>query len=180
MSDKLYTIHTNLDSEGVNRVGLAIFAEWLSFALGQSALGGKMLAYPTGRYAASLQYKTIGEATVAIIADEKTAPEAAILETGHMSFDMKTRLIAGKPYRMHRRIGSNKLTRALGLRRIGAGPPSLHPRMWAQVRNMTNTGFASFGPNSDPDSWIMPAMPAYAPALLLSRMAEKMAAGMGG
>ena len=180
MPDRIYTVQTNLDAEGVNQIGLAIFSEWLDFALGRNPIGGRMLAYPTGRYAASLQYKKLGEATVAIIADTNIAPEAAILETGHISFDLKTKLIPGKAYKMHRMTGQNLITKALGLKRIGAGPPSLRASMWAQIRGNEANGFASFGPNSDPNSWIMPAMPAYAPALILSQMAKSMAQGMGG
>lgn len=170
-----YVVKTNLPPEGVSRIALAIFSLWMDFALGKASLGGRRLGYPTGRYAASLQYRQEGEATVAVLADPAIAPEAAVLETGHVMVDLKTKLQHGKPYRMHRRVGTTPLSASLGLSRIGAGPPGFRPQMWAEVRRKEGTGFASIGPNSDPGSWIIPPMAAYSPALVLSAMAAKMA-----
>lgn len=175
MSDgTIYTVRTNLPPEMVTRVALSMFEKWLDFALGRSALGGKRLIYPTGRYAASLQYRQEGEATVAIVADESIAPEAAILETGHVMTDLKTKLSPGRAYAMHRPSGAAPG----GLRRVGGGPPGFRPQIWAAVRRSEGSGYASFGPNSAPDSWIIPAMPAYSPALILSRMAKDAAAAL--
>jgi hypothetical protein len=175
-----YVVKTNLPPEGVSRVALAIFSMWIDFALGKSSLGGatRQIAYPTGRYASSIRYQQEGESTVAVIADPAIAPEAAVLETGHDEVDLKTKLKWGKPYRMHRTsLGTGptgaRLRTSFGTLRTGPGPP--HFRMWAEVRRKGDTGFASIGPNSDPSSWIIPDMPAYSPALILSRMAAKMA-----
>lgn len=169
-----YVVKTNLDPAALNQVGLAIFAKWLDFAMGQAVLGGKRIVYPTGRYAAALQYRQVGEAAVAIIADEDVAPEAAILEKGHASIDLKTRLMMGRGYPMHRAQGGNRTPG--GLRRVGgAGPPGLTPKIWADIRTTEGTGFASIGPNSPPGSWIIPPMAAYSPALTLSNIATAMA-----
>jgi hypothetical protein len=173
-----YVVRTDLPPEAVTRIGIEIFALWLDFALGGAALNGRRLIYPSGRYASSLRLEQRGPATVAIIADEDVAPEAAILETGHRSFDMKTvTKLSGRALPLHRSIASAETARTTGLRRVGAGPPSLRPSMWAELHASTESGFASFGPNSPAGSWIIPPMPAYAPAYALAVLAKRMAAG---
>lgn len=167
-----YVVRTNLPPEQVNRVGLEIFAKWVEFARGMTTLGGRRLVYPTGRYASSIRFEKTGEASVAIIADEEIAPEALFLETGHGPIDLKTKLQHGRAYPMHRPLGG---TPGTTLRRTGAGPAK--PSMWAEVRAAGSSGFASIGPNSPADSWIIPAMAAYNPASFLASMARSMAAG---
>ncbi len=170
-----YVVKTNLDPEHVNQLGLEIFAKWVEFALGQQSLGGRKLIYPTGRYAASISFQKTGEASVAIIADEKIAPEALFLETGHAQVDLKTKLQQGRAYPMHRPPGNWATITSTGLRRVGAGPAK--PSMWAEVRAAGSSGYASIGPNSPADSWIIPSMPAYAPAAALAALARSKAAG---
>ena len=170
----VYVVKTDLDPAMLTRIGLEIFAKWLDFALGVQSLNGRRLVYPTGRYAASLQFKRTSESSVAIIADEDMAPEAAVLEYGHGAVDLKTKLQQGRAYPMHRPFGGNQTG---GLRRIGSGPASMKPHMWAEVRSREASGFASIGPNSPPGSWIIPPMPAYSPAMVLAAMATKMARG---
>ena len=167
-----YVVRTTLDPTTVNRIGLEIFAKWVEFARGMTTLGGRKLVYPTGRYASSIRFEKTGEASVAIIADEEIAPEALFLETGHGPIDLKTKLQHGRAYPMHRPRG---VTPGTSLRRVGAGPAK--PAMWADVRSAGSSGFASIGPNSPADSWIIPPMPAYAPAAALAAMARSMAAG---
>jgi len=167
-----YVVRTNLPPEAVNQIGVEIYLKWLDFALGHTALNGKKLIYPTGRYAASITFKQENAWTVAIVADEAIAPHASIIEQGHGPIDLKTRLMRGRAYPMHRAVGR---TPGTSLRRIGSGPPSTRPRMWAEVRAREFSGLASIGPNSSPDSWIIPAMPAYSPALVLAAMAKQMA-----
>lgn len=174
-----YIVRTNLPPAAVTSIGVEIFLMWLDFAMGGSALNGKKIHYPSGRYAASISIKQVDPNTVAIVADENIAPEAAILETGHRSFDMKTvSSLSGRALPMHRPTGA---VAGVPLKRIGAGPKGAGPKpsMWAEVRGREGSGFASFGPNSAPDSWIIPPMAAYSPALTLSVLARKMAAGMG-
>lgn len=156
----------------VTQIALDIFSKWVDFAMGRLALGNKRLVYPTGRYAASIQYKQEGESVVAISA---SAPEAEILEQGHGQVDLKSRLQHGRAYPMHRPTGFTSGTK---LRRRGAGPPSLKPRMWAEIRSQEASGFASIGPNSEPGSWIIPPMPAYSPALILAAQAQAFARGL--
>lgn len=145
---------------------MEVFSRWVEFALGGAAIGSHRLIYPTGKYAASIQYRQEGESAIAVVA---TAPEAEIIEQGHAAVDLKTKLLQGKAYRIKRRTGA---TPGTALRRIGSGPPSMKPQMWAQLHRNTNSGFASIGPNSSPDSWIIPAMPAYSPAMILAAQAQ--------
>ena len=173
-----YVVRTNLPPEAINAIGLIIFAKWLDFAMGHSVLNGKRLLYPSGKYAASISYRKEGEAAVAIVADEDMAPEAGILEQGHGPVDLKTRLQRGRAYPMHRfSLGGMFGLDPAGLRRVGSGPPSTKPAMWAQVRMREFSGFASIGKDSDADSWIIPAMPAYSPALVLAAQAKQMVQG---
>ena len=168
----MYVVKTDLPPQMVTQIGLEVFARWMDFALGKESIGGRRLIYPTGRYAASLQFKKTGEASVAIIADESVAPEAAILEQGHGPVDLKTRLAPGR-YPMHRTPGGKPGT---GLRRTGSKKgPFARASMWARVRAAEANGFASIGPNSAPGSWIIPAMAPYAPAATLANMIRAMA-----
>lgn len=168
-----YVVRTNLPPEAVSRIATEIFARWLDFALGRGSLNGKRLVYPSGRYASSIQYRQEGESTVAIIADESVAPEAGILEQGHGPVDLKAKLRPGR-YPMHRYPGSNA---GGGLRRVGSSVKGLKPSIWAEARAREFSGYATLSENSPPGSWIIPAMPAYSPALVLAAMAKKMAAG---
>lgn len=161
-----YVVKTNLPPDQLTQIAVEVFAKWVEFALGAIALGNKRLVYPTGRYAASIEYRQEGETSIAIVA---SAPEAEIIESGHGPVDLKTKLQHGRAYPMHRPVGVTPGTR---LRRIGAGPPSLKPRIWAELHQQTESGFASIGPGSAPDSWIIPAMPAYSPAMILAAQAQ--------
>ena len=166
MASFSYVVKTNLPPEQLSQMAVEVFTRWVEFALGQRALGNHRLVYPTGRYAASIEYRQEGETSIAIVA---SAPEAEIIEQGHAAVDLKTKLQQGKVYRMHRPVGA---TPGTALRRIGAGPPSTKPRMWAELHQKTASGFASIGPNSLADSWIIPAMPAYSPAMILAAQAQ--------
>lgn len=165
-----FTVHTNLPPDQVSRVAIEIFSLWVDFALGRRAIGGKRLIYPTGRYAASISYQLIGESTIAFVA---TAPEADILEHGHAAVDLKQKLGPGH-YPMHRTSAAKPTTHASrGSKLIG------NASMWAEIRRAGRNGFASIGPNSPPDSWIIPAMPAYSTGAILKAQAEAMAAKLG-
>lgn len=187
----VYAVKTDLPPDAVTHIGLEIFKLWVDFAMGRGAIAGRMLIYPTGKYASAISFRQEGVATVAIIADESVAPEAAILESGHGRVDLKTKLQMNRPYPMHRVQGA---TPGTTMRRIGNPAPAplrafvrapggvvkgaryggVRHSMWAEMRSATSSGFASIGPNSPADSWIIPPMPAYAPAANLARLAAQM------
>jgi hypothetical protein len=154
---QFYVVKTDLDPSQLDDLALEIFRKWVSFALGGVALGSKRIKSPTGKYASSIHIEMRSENEVAILADVSVAKEAGILETGHKKVDLKTRLQHGKAYPMHR----------------GAGAPGLSPKIWAEARSGGFNGFASIGAHSA--GWIIPAMPAYAPAKHLADLANKLA-----
>jgi len=168
-----YIVRTDLPPGALTSLGVDIFLMWLDFAMGGLALGGKQIHYPSGRYAASISFRQVDETTMAIIADEGIAPEAAIIEAGHRSFDMKSvTQLSGRAVPMHRPVGAPAGVPLL--RRGGGIGPSIRPSVWAEVRAGEGSGFASFGPNSPPGSWIIPAMPAMAPGYFLAALARQM------
>jgi hypothetical protein len=161
-----HVIMTDIPPQEISRITLAIYAKWLDFALGKTNLNGRMIVAPTGRYARSLQVRWEDGIAVGVIADANIAPEAALIEHGHAPVDLKTKLTHGRPYPMHRTTGLPG--------RIGGGPNGQRSSMWSQIRTRTFSGYASIGPNSPLDSWIIPAMPAYSPSLALAEMAAAM------
>jgi hypothetical protein len=177
-----YVVKTNLPPAALTEIAVEIFVMWLDFAMGGAVLNGRRLIYPSGRYAAAIRMEQRGDNSIAIIADEDAAPEAAILETGHRSFDLKKAAsqLSGRAIPMHRAHADIATQKATGLRRVGGGPASVKPSVWAEIRRSEGSGYASFGPNSDPGSWIIPAMPAYAPAFSLAMAARRLAIAAGG
>lgn len=172
MQNDVYDIFTDLDPDALNAVGLDIFRRWTEFALGGASLGGKMLMNPTGRYASSISYRKYGVARVAIIADEKIAPEASILETGHGPIDMLQAYTPGRVYKMGRSDGA---VAHVGMRQ--------GPKVWAQLRHAANSGTARMPMTRRPGKmntsgtgpeWTIPEMPAYAPAKILAELAALM------
>jgi hypothetical protein len=195
MPNTVYTVHTNLDPQALSAVGLEVFRMWIAFAAGQETLNGFRIENPTGRYAASIEYKQVGEAQVSIVQHEDVAPEGAFLEEGTKEIDM---LAAGSPWvgrriPMHRgrpgQFGSQgnsvpknspgTIKQARKMKHIwvearGDSGSVLVPRSRAEVRpgarNTSGTGPA----------WTIPAMPAYSPAGTLADLAARYAAFGGG
>jgi hypothetical protein len=162
-----YDVYTNADPEEISEVALDLYKEWLDFAEGLGRIGGRRLVHPTGRYAKSLRLDRGDLQHVAIIADEKVAPEALWLEVGHGSFDLKESLVRGKAYPIHRG----------GM--LSWHPPSAsgfqHPAlgMEASHRGQFLVAWARVGGTG----WIVPAMPAYEPGLHLAREAARRLGG---
>ena len=157
-----WDVVTDLDPTTVSMLATEIFRMWVEFALGKQELGGKVLMYPTGKYAASLQYKKTGVARVAIIADESIAPEAAFLEFGHGAIDLKKHLVPGRSYPMHRGEPGHYGSAGYGAPTRPTGRKN--PKMWATVRRRGFSGFARVPTQitaENADSWIIPPMPAY-------------------
>lgn len=161
-----HVILTDMAPQDINRITLEIFKRWVDFAMGNLSLGGHRIVHPTGRYARAIQVQWEGGIAVGVIADASIAPEVAMIEHGHAAVDLKQRLTHGRAYPMHR-TGQ--------MPRVGGGPNGIRSRVWSQLRTRTMTGYASIGPNSPPDSWIIPPMPAYSPSAVLAAMASDMA-----
>jgi hypothetical protein len=155
-----YEVKTSLPPEQIGQIAGEIYKMWLQFALGERTLGGRSLAHPTGKYAASIKLVKESAYAYSILADEEIAPEGGIIEKGHGRFDLKTKFKPGW-YPMHR--GSYGQPKGLG------------PQMWAEAREYQDTGGAFLSVNARPDSWWLPAMRAYSPARHLAQLAKTMA-----
>jgi hypothetical protein len=190
---KIDIIGTDVDPNYLNQVGLEIFHKWIDFARGRTALGGKTILYPTGRYAASITMRRYGTRRgarvpgdiptrtvthIAIIADEKLAPEAAILETGHAQIDMLQHLAPGRAYPIHRNAPTPAgIVSGPDFPRTSYGRAQVR-KLWAVSREIGARGYArtpknmaARGPSNTSGTgpaWTIPAMPAYAPAQILA------------
>lgn len=166
-------VYTDLDPQALSDVGLRAFQLWVAFALGEDDIGGKVLKHPTGRYASSISFRRYGQSHVAIISDEKLAPEGVILEKGHGAIDLKNYLRRGRAYPMHRGgagewgsagYGAPVLAATAAARRTGK-----RRNIWGQVRAAGFSGFASVGKTG----WVIPPMPAFSPAQHLSDLIKQ-------
>lgn len=172
-STPIYDVFTDLNPDQLNTVGMEVFKMWMDFALGRVPLQGRYLMHPTGKYAASLQYRRWGKSRVTIMTNDKLAPEARILELGHKPYDMKKNpRLMGRTFPMHR-----------GLNVTGPVSAKRSKRIWARARSSQFNGFATVPTHITPenaDSWIIPAMPAYSPAKILSELLDQAFGGKRG
>jgi hypothetical protein len=177
-----YTVHTNLNPEQLTEVAMETYRQWLAFALGQFSIGGKTLAHPSGRYAASISWRRTGAASVAIIADESTTPEAGWIEEGHAAFDIRAKMLKGRPFRRIpiRKDGSlpANSTPQIIENRLGGRLSKPQAKIWATprpavdaVRWVTMSSNPRNGKGQP--AWIIPAMAPYAPAKILSDLIAK-------
>lgn len=160
-----YDVYTDLDPDELTEVGLAVMQAWIKFASGMASIHGHRVENPTGRYADSIRLEQRSPNWIAIVADEKIAPEALYLETGHKAYDMKA-AFPGRVFPMHRGSG--------GILNSTFGGKS--PSMWAASRSMGMNGFARVPTHITPEnagSWIIPAMPAWSPASYLAQMVRE-------
>lgn len=180
---RVYDVWTDASREDIEAVALEIFKDWLAFAEGKAAIGGRLLMHPTGRYASSLRMD-MDDHHVAIIADEEVAPEAAFLEVGHGSYDLKQQLHGAEYKHIKMRRGGGEYARVVP-NAVAAAPRTgprfmrgFGPALYASRRarygtGMTGKKWATMSENSDPDSWILPPMPAYQPGWLLAERARE-------
>jgi hypothetical protein len=157
-----YDVFTDLSPDEVTEAGYAIMALWIGFAMGKDEIHGFRIKNPTGRYASSIRLEGRGVSRVAVIADEKMAPEAQWLEEGHGAVDLKQKLTGGRVYPMHRGAGAPILNSTFGGRTNN---------VWAAPRAEGFNGFARVPTHITPEnanSWIIPAMPAWSPASYLA------------
>lgn len=187
-------VYSDLDTAELNTVGLAMFAIWSEFAMGQRKLGGRMLREPTGTYQSSLRYEVYGKRHVAVISDTSIAPHAKFIESGHRAFDMLAYLrpsgrypirrsgftadAGGRQFNVNLSTGRRARGRGSGLVRSGRFVPSVTgivraPRNRAELGGRLNT--SKRGP-----AWTVPAMPAYSPTRLIMGLFAQRVARMGG
>lgn len=155
-----WDIMTDMDPATLSAVGVKLAAKWISFAMGMSELGGKMLMHPTGKYASAIQFKQVDASRIAVIANEKQAPEAGILEEGHDAIDLKQYLAQGMSIPMHRGTPGQYGSAGYGAPILDNTPGGRRNNVWAAPRAQGSTGFKRVGLTG----WVVPAMPAYSPA----------------
>lgn len=180
----VYDVWTDASREQIDAVAMEIFREWILFAEGKQAIGGHFLMHPTGRYASSLSLD-ITPSHVSIMADASIAPEALFLELGHGAVDLKQTVHQGLRY-IHMHRGGGVVERAAeqpqpSLPRPGPpgltyNTPSLYATRRARYGVVEGSEFATLSSNSPPGSWIIPPMPAYRTAQILSEKAKAMLA----
>lgn len=178
----VYDVHTNLDPQTLTEVAIETYRQWLEFALGKGQIGGHTLAHPSGRYAAAISWRRTGVATISIIANERSAPEAKWIEEGTSPADLKTTMLAGvapgkNGYRSRMIPISNNsppptffagdiVTSATG-QRIG----SRAGKVWATGRSARGKGaYATMSDRPGSAAWRVPAFAPYAPAGILSSL----------
>lgn len=182
MSNEIYNVYTNLNPQQLSQVAAETFMTWLKFALGKEALDGKRLKHPTGRYAASLSWHKTGVNKVAIIADEKTAPEAGVLEAV-TPIDLKAKMLGkgktrigkdGYRYRViplkpefngSLALGATSVVSMSGGQRVSRSVA----RMWARQaqKGSGGTRFRVMSDKPGSATWVMPT---YQPAAILAEL----------
>lgn len=161
---RVYDVFTNMDEDTLSEVAYAVMEKWIAFALGKTEINGRRIKDPTGKYASSIRLEGRGVNQIAVIAD---APEAEYLEEGHVSVDLKTRLDPGRAYPMHRGTGNMPFV-------FNQSFNAKKRNIWAIPRSGGFNGFA-FTPTDatkNPDSWVIPAMPAWNIAQHLKDLVE--------
>jgi hypothetical protein len=178
MRNRVYNVYYDGSPGDITEIGLAIYARWVSFALGQSELNGHRVQHPTGKMASAIRVIERGDNHIGIIFDERLAPEIRWLDEGHGPIDMKKYMKPGQIIPMHRGPAGQ-------FGGAGYGPPVFQPVMpgrrrsrmlWAAPREAGRSGFARIPgenePGGDPDAWVIPAMPAWSVISALTEMAE--------
>ena len=181
---RTYEIYTDCDPDTLTEIAMETYRRWLEFALGKDEIGGRILAHPSGRYAASMTWSRQGEAMVAITADEKIAPEAKWIEDGTAGANMKTIMLGGGKTKVSK---DGHRYRVIPIRRTPQTPsfdmgslvgnkqgerlPLKTSRLWARPAWHTNASkFVTMSDKPGSAPWIIPPMAAYSPAAILAGM----------
>lgn len=194
MTNAVYDVHTNLDPQQLTALAAETYRVWLMFALGRQEIGGHKLKHPTGQYAAALSWKRTGVASIAIIADE-SVPQVGWIEYGRNGADIKAAMLQGVtpgkdgyrsrvvPIRPLEPENKPSMSAADIMSASNKGGlPSGVAAVWATKRPDTDPG-SSWVTMSDnptahtkgPSAWVVPAMPAYAPAAVLADLLRSVA-----
>jgi hypothetical protein len=185
----VYEVMTDLDPEALTQVAIETYAKWLDWALGKGSLLGMTMKHPSGRYAASLSWKRTGASSVAIIADEKIAPEALWIEEGASAHSMKEAML-GK--------GNTKVDaqgyryRVIPIRKdgyfpqgtdanpevvqtpTGGGISAATGKIWSRKAPAIDAShYAVMSDRPGASDWIVPAQAPYAPGAILASLLKQ-------
>lgn len=185
MPNQTFTVKTDLNPEQLTEVAMETYRLWLSWAMGQDTIGAKVLAHPSGRYAASLSWRHTGAASVAIIADESVAPEALWLEEGTNGFNnLKALMLAGAktskegykyrviPIRNDGSMPENSTPKIIE-NRLGGRMQKHQGKIWAENRPSGAQRFRVMTDKPGSAQWLLPPMTPYTPAKILSELLAK-------
>lgn len=163
------------------------YRQWLSWSLGGDTIAGaRTLQHPSGRYAASLSWRRTGVASVAIIADEESTPEAKWLEEGTTGYADFKALMLGR----HSKTSKDGYKyRIIPIRNDGSLPENSVPNIvetsrGGRLSKPQGKIWASNGPTGAQEfrvmtnkpgsaAWALPPMTPYAPAKILSDLLKK-------
>ncbi len=189
-SVNLYEIQTDMDPNQLTGVALRTYRKWIAFALGRTSLGGHKLRNPTGSYAASIQWRRTGSATIEIFTD---SPVGEMLEHGRPSYSMKSMLGSGNtkiskagyryrtiPIGQSRVLNNLQTNYAMSLLRGSDNALMAKAgKMWLTQSKVKVTGKAAetklvtMSDKPGSASWQIPAFRPYAPAKCLADLLAK-------
>jgi hypothetical protein len=182
----MYAVQTDLDPAALGELAVETYKMWVEFAIGKTAIGGKMLRHPTGNYASHIHQKKTGPNTVEIWADEgKNVPESKIIEDGSSGADLKQKMLSSPKahtsedgYR-YRIVPIKAEISGDGLE-VGITPKGMR-KISATTMRAQNAGakFIVMSDNPKNAPWKVPPMSPYAPAQLLADLV-KASYGKGG
>jgi len=195
-----YDVQTDLDPSVAESLIVDTFQKWVRFALGRDALGGRHLRRPPGRYATSLRlikrsnhfYEMFSDAPPLSRFD--TYNIADLIENGRSRFSLRNRMlkngtmIHGKNGLLYKRLylrnlpdmktpfynkavapGTVKMTSSRSWRMKAPNLGTVKKRF----NSTYNKGkFRTISEKSR--GWLIPSMPAYHPADLLSKRLQRM------
>lgn len=178
-----YDVWTDMAPDEISEVGFIVMTKWIAFALGHETLNGKRVGHPTGRYASSIRVEGRGPNHIAVVADEEIAPEAGILEAGAPAIDLKQKLQVGRAYPMHRGAAGMFGSKGYGVPVVASSFSARTKNIWATPRAHGFSGVARVPTeitSENQSSWIIPAMPAWAPAEFLAEQLRRGAIRLSG
>ncbi len=178
---QLYEVKTDMNPDMLTGVALRVYRKWVQFALGRTHLGGHILKHPSGKYAASIQWRRTGTATIEIFSE---APIAEMMETGRPSYSMKKMLrkMKGKnAYRiiplgggreqtsMYTAAAMASLSKAESTAFRGAG------KMWVTPSKYSPSGvkFRTMSNKPGSASWRIPRFKPYTPVKFLLQLMKQ-------
>lgn len=185
-----YTIQTNADPAMLGIIAAEIYKQWMEFALGHEALGGKKLVNPSGKYASAISWKRTGTYSVAITADSTISKQVDTVEEGASAFSIKDAMLSKKskvdkdgnryrvipmPPRIDKDPGANDILKNSELSSFitkfsqsGQRVRKNAARVWAKP--VKRTQFVTMTDKPGSAAWAMPERPAYAPAKILHEL----------
>ena len=174
----LIEVNTNLNPQALDALASSVFTMWVAFAMGEVSLGNRAdgkdgtLKHVTGEYARNIKRVNVSESRIVIEIDEKVVEQAGYLEYGtdHSTDMLEHDSYRGKKFRVWTSRPYKTGAGPRNLLRVPSGGREEYDRKHPGKMNTSGTAPA----------WVIPAMPAYAPAHHLAELARNFAAKNAG